>query len=1795
MSANAFIRRSLCAVAVASCSAAWHESVQAQPQATDSPAKVFFYQANGKYAVTVSPSDFLVGAVAAPDRDVSVRPDRLPPRIVPAGFPDEAARLEDHLERRGYHVVRGSGRAELQNAPEVAFALPLLYPADSEAPLYMTDRIVLAAKSGVSGEQVGELARSLGCDARPCKWGQNRYLLTVRDTRATDPLATANALHERQDIVQYAHPDFFAVKVAMTPPVIEDPLYHSLQWHLDGDASKGAAAGSDINVEAAWDTAHGPDAQGIPEIRVSILDECVEKLHPDLYPNWAAGLDLDPDPPDDDPSPDGGQRHGTSCAGVAVAVGNEIGVRGAAPNCGLIGVKFFGATVSEMADGFYFSVDPNDDGDHSDGAAILSNSWTFASGTLQPPDVVNAVNFAANNGRNGLGCLVLFAAGNNDHTVNGVSAIAQLETTLAIGGCNSNRMHTEFSDVGPEIAFVAPTNDRGDDGVRFSWLNITTVDNTGSSGYNGIPDNLDYTNQFGGTSSATPLAAGVLALVLSQDPTMTGKQVLAIVQHTAVAIEEPYGRFDGVTGLSHRLGFGKADAGAAVAAADAGIRWPTRVKTLTATGVGNDISLVWSTPQVDYAGSLLVRSSKPFAWMPTDGVTYSVGQFVAEGVQVIYAGLPGLFTDVGAASGAFFYAVYPRNAAVRYGFGAEAHLFRNSINLFYDNSEGTDLGWTHGGLLDEWTRGTPTSANSIFGQVVTGSGPLAGIRGTRAISGDKCWGTDLQSTYDPGTDSWLQTPLINLTGVTVPVFLEYYDWCLLETQYDTCSVQVVGADGALLGALDPDTGGDYDWTRRVFDLTPFAGQPVRIRFHITSDGLFQRDGWFIDEVRVVATTLGPLPPVANDVYAETAANTPVYVFLNGSDPNVGDALQFVIESLPSHGQLSDPNGGAITAAPYTVLSGGYIVRYSPATDYQGPDAFAYHVFDGTLQSNVAEARLSVGTPIPVVTYTLDSDPGWQTEGQWQHGRPQGLSGDPNGGFSGLNVYGYNLAGAYTNDMPATYLTMPPINCTGLSRVTLSFARWLGVEAGSYDKATIEASTDGTHWETVWSHVGSDLQETAWSQQSYNLTSIADDQPFVLIRWGMGPTDGGTTFSGWNIDDVSIKAIGTPSSNQPPFARSLFVSTAVEQEIGIELDATDGNGDPLEYQILSLPTEGQIRDPIGGVISTTPYTLLSGGRDVVYEPGPDAGVLDVFAYRAFDGTLYSNTAAVTIEVLRPAAFPLEEDFEAGPPLAEYWQTRSTNTGRIQVTGDNGPIGAYHVTLDSTAESSYALNEMTLVVDLLGHDHVLFEYDWKSLGDETHALPETWTGSAEGDGVAISVDGLTWHRIAHLFDSAARDGAPDERPDRSGVYQTVQLDLDAAFAAVGLSYTNTARIRFQQYDNNPIPSDGLAIDNVRLVQGTDDPLIATSTLPPAQLDQPYGPLPLSVIGGDAPYAWSVIDIYEEVVLGSNEFQAVGNPRGITGDDTVFDYTLPFAFPFYGTSYAGVKIAVDGWINFGSHVGSTWNNSTVLLTYNKRIAVLWDDLRVPAGGDIYIDESVGGQVTFRWDVVVDVTNAPCQFSAVLFDDGRIQFNYGDGNTTLTPTIGISAGDTQRYLLASYDGASSLTYADTIEFLYQVLPPGIVLSTDGVLSGTPTKAGAFRPTLRVVDASQRSDVKQLELFVSDELIGDFNDDGFVDEADFEQFKLCYTGQDGGPIAPGCEAGDANGDNDVDCSDWLVFEQSFVQSSGVRPIIELDQFIPVLLDPEQDEVFRCIGDMNHDDLNDGRDIQPYCDAALGG
>jgi murein tripeptide amidase MpaA len=164
---------------------------------------------------------------------------------------------------------------------------------------------------------------------------------------------------------------------------------------------------------------------------------------------------------------------------------------------------------------------------------------------------------------------------------------------------------------------------------------------------------------------------------------------------------------------------------------------------------------------------------------------------------------------------------------------------------------------------------------------------------------------------------------------------------------------------------------------------------------------------------------------------------------------------------------------------------------------------------------------------------LNFDPGWVGDGAWAWGRPLGMPGelgaDPTSGFTGEYVLGYNLDGDYANGVGEQHVTTPAIDCSMATNVTLSFRRWLVVDAPPMDHASVSVSTDGADWTIVWANEQAVVDES-WTEQILDLSDLAAGRSTVYLRWTMGPTDATVTGSGWNLDDVHLH---TESCISPP--------------------------------------------------------------------------------------------------------------------------------------------------------------------------------------------------------------------------------------------------------------------------------------------------------------------------------------------------------------------------------------------------------------------------------------------------------------------------------------------------------------------------------------------------------------------------------------------------------------------------------------------------------------------------------------
>lgn len=235
--------------------------------------------------------------------------------------------------------------------------------------------------------------------------------------------------------------------------------------------------------------------------------------------------------------------------------------------------------------------------------------------------------------------------------------------------------------------------------------------------------------------------------------------------------------------------------------------------------------------------------------------------------------------------------------------------------------------------------------------------------------------------------------------------------------------------------------------------------------------------------------------------------------------------------------------------------------------------------------------LQIGVPSLQYSVNMDTNPGWTTQGQWAWGHPTGGNGDhgnpdPTNGYTGTNVYGYNLAGAYTNNMPEYHLTSTAFDCSALSGTRLKFRRWLNVEQPSYDHAYLRVSANGSTWTELWTN-GSEITDAGWQYLDYDISAVADGQSTVYLRWTMGTTDGSWLYSGWNIDDVEIWGLSddvTAVGDGPAPARSALLA------------ALPNPFNPTTEVRYALAAAGQARLAVYDVAGRCVVTLMSGHQE-----------------------------------------------------------------------------------------------------------------------------------------------------------------------------------------------------------------------------------------------------------------------------------------------------------------------------------------------------------------------------------------------------------------------------------------------------------------------------------------------------------------------------------------------------------------------------------------------------------------------
>eukprot|EP01098_Paradermamoeba_levis_P000747 TRINITY_DN10875_c0_g1_i1.p1 TRINITY_DN10875_c0_g1~~TRINITY_DN10875_c0_g1_i1.p1 ORF type:complete len:566 (-),score=131.21 TRINITY_DN10875_c0_g1_i1:158-1855(-) len=323
-----------------------------------------------------------------------------------------------------------------------------------------------------------------------------------------------------------------------------DPLYMS-QWHLQG------SIGRDINVGDAWEA--GFTGKGVT---VCIVDDGVEKDHPDLKENFRAdgSYDFNYDKPF--PVPAYYDSHGTESAGTACASLNTVCGVGVAFHANVTGVKILGAPVTDHQESLGLSHKTDKIND------IMSNSWGPDDDglRLEGPGVLSraAIQYGIQQGRGGLGTIYTWAAGNGRRKSDNCNydGYANSRYTLTVGALDHSGTQSWYSEDCSAMMVVTPSSgERG--------YNILTTDLTGTSG----ASRDECSTTFGGTSASSPMLAGVVALVLEANRRLTWRDVQQVIMKSAVQTDITNSDWQ-TNGagykISHHYGFGKVDAARAV-------------------------------------------------------------------------------------------------------------------------------------------------------------------------------------------------------------------------------------------------------------------------------------------------------------------------------------------------------------------------------------------------------------------------------------------------------------------------------------------------------------------------------------------------------------------------------------------------------------------------------------------------------------------------------------------------------------------------------------------------------------------------------------------------------------------------------------------------------------------------------------------------------------------------------------------------------------------------------------------------------------------------------------------------------------------------------------------------------------------------------------------------------------------------------------------------------------------------------------------------------------------------------
>jgi subtilisin family serine protease len=477
-------------------------------------------------------------------------------------------------------TTRDKARKALKKEPELRFAGRVLVDKKSKAPVLYTENLFIKFLDKITPAECEKILAKYNLIIRQKPdYAINSYFVQAPDGIGLKIFELAETLLKKKE-VELCHPELIRERSFKT--------IHPKQWHLKATTINGKRINAHVKADLAHQYTRG---EGIV---IAVIDDGVDIDNTEFNIPGKVVHSRDATLNSHDPRPKkADDNHGTPCAGVAVAAG--INASGVAPLATLMPVRLRSGLGSQAeATAIKWAVDK--------GADIISCSWGPPDGDWSVPgDPLHtemsylgdstrlAIDYAVTHGRNGKGCVIFFAAGNGNEDVK-YDGYASYDKVIAVAACNDTNKRSVYSDYGDAVWCAFPSSDFGYPPYNHPEAltnGIYTTDRSGALG----DGSGEYIDDFGGTSSACPGAAGTAALILAANPDLSYWEVKNILKETCEKIDPAGGQYN-TKGHSKKYGYGKVDAEKAVQKA-------TALKTGNASGKVKIISALIDPEGID--------------------------------------------------------------------------------------------------------------------------------------------------------------------------------------------------------------------------------------------------------------------------------------------------------------------------------------------------------------------------------------------------------------------------------------------------------------------------------------------------------------------------------------------------------------------------------------------------------------------------------------------------------------------------------------------------------------------------------------------------------------------------------------------------------------------------------------------------------------------------------------------------------------------------------------------------------------------------------------------------------------------------------------------------------------------------------------------------------------------------------------------------------------------------------------------------------------------------------------------